>query len=293
MSAIPRYTAHEKISLRKHPTFNEAWLHDRICDDPSILGLGDLRVLDRERTLISGGRLDMLLFDDENARRYEVEVQLGATDPAHIIRAIEYWDLERRRYPAYEHIAVIVAEDVTSRFLNVMSLMSGSIPMVAIQLDALKVGEHLLLNFVQVLDLTELRGEDIEDEGSGGGTVERSYWELKAGKGLMKICDDMLALVRKHSNSDTQLNYLRGYMGLRTNGVVRNTIYMSPKPTKNYVNIGFRIDDATVWIEKFESVGIPVQIKRKTRFAVKIRPEDYAANVKLIDEVVKAAVDLT
>src|SRR5690606_21168718 len=153
MTTIPKYTPHQKISLRKHPTLNEAWLHERICEDPTILGLGDVRVLDRERQLTGGGRLDLLLLDDENNRRYEVEIQLGATDPSHIVRAIEYWDLERRRYPAYEHIAVIVAEDITSRFLNVMALLSGSIPMIAIQLDALQVADHLLLNFVQVLDL--------------------------------------------------------------------------------------------------------------------------------------------
>ena len=27
---------------------------------------------------------------------------------SHIIRTIEYWDIERRRYPAYEHVAVLV-----------------------------------------------------------------------------------------------------------------------------------------------------------------------------------------
>jgi len=31
--------------------------------------------------------------------RYHVELQLGATDESHIIRTIEYWDTERRRWP--------------------------------------------------------------------------------------------------------------------------------------------------------------------------------------------------
>ncbi len=34
-------------------------------------------------------------LDPETKRRYEVEVQLGPTDEAHIIRTIEYWDIER------------------------------------------------------------------------------------------------------------------------------------------------------------------------------------------------------
>ena len=55
---------------------------------------------------------------------------------SHIVRCIECWDIERRRSPAYDHVTVLVAEDITSRFLNVMSLLAGRIPLVAIQLNA-------------------------------------------------------------------------------------------------------------------------------------------------------------
>jgi hypothetical protein len=284
------YATHKKLSLRKHPTLNEAWLHDRICEDPSVLGLGDVRVLDRERTLTGGGRLDLLLLDDDNDRRYEVEIQLGATDPSHIIRAIEYWDLERKRYPAYEHIAVIIAEDVTTRFLNVMSLMSGSIPMIAIQLDALQVAEHLLLNFVQVLDLTELRVDDTVEEDSGGGNVDRAFWDAKTGKALMTVCDDLLGMIQKHATSTPELNYLRRYIGIRSNGVVRNVLYLSPKPTKNFVNVGFRVSGATDWKTKFEEAGVPVQSKHKNRFQLKLTPDDYADHAPIIEEAIAAAV---
>jgi hypothetical protein len=57
--------------------------------------------------------LDLLFQDVESTRRYEVEIQLGSTDEAHIIRTIEYWDVERKRYPQYDHTAVIIAEDIT------------------------------------------------------------------------------------------------------------------------------------------------------------------------------------
>lgn len=286
----PQYTPHKKLSLRQHPTLNEAWLHERICNDPSLLGLGDIRVLDRERTLAGGGRLDLLLLDDDNDRRFEVEIQLGSTDPSHIIRAIEYWDLERKKYPAYEHVAVIIAEDVTTRFLNVMSLMSGSIPMIAIQLDALEVGQHLLLNFVQVLDLTELRADDVAEEDSGGGDVDRSFWNNRVGNGLMGVCDSLLSLVQAHAKTTTELNYLRRYIGLRSGGVVKNVLYLSPKHTKNLVNVGFRVSGAGEWKTRFEEAGVPVQSKRKNRFQLKLTPDDFAENQSLIDEAIAAAV---
>src|SRR2546427_7040508 len=107
----------ERISLKLHPELNEKWVQGQIASDPSILGLGDLVLRDKERIQPRAGRLDLLLQDPETLRRYEVELQLGKTDETHIIRTIEYWDIERKRYPQYDHCAVLVAEDITSRFL--------------------------------------------------------------------------------------------------------------------------------------------------------------------------------
>jgi hypothetical protein len=123
-----------------------------VAADPSILGLGDLVLRDKERMQPRAGRLDLLLQDLETKHRYEVELQLGATHEAHIIRTIEYWDVERKRHPQYEHSAVLIAEHITSRFLNVVSLFNGMIPLIVIQLQALKFGDQVALVFTTVMD---------------------------------------------------------------------------------------------------------------------------------------------
>ena len=158
------YLRSEPINLKSHPTFNERWLQDLIENDPSILGLGDLFLRDKERRQPRAGRLDLLLEDTETQRRYEVEIQLGATDESHIIRTIEYWDIEKKRYPQYDHCAVIVAEDITSRFLNVISLFNGTLPLIALQMQALEVGENMTVVFTKVMDELE-RGLADDDEG--------------------------------------------------------------------------------------------------------------------------------
>ena len=155
------FAKHERIWLRQSPDFSESWLHDRISDDPSVLGLGELDVLERERVQRGDGRIDMLLTDSENNARFEVEIMLGATDPSHIVRCIEYWDIERRRYPAYDHVAVLVAENITSRFLNVMSLLAGSIPLVAIQLNALSRDFHFARRIRAFITPTRLSARQI------------------------------------------------------------------------------------------------------------------------------------
>jgi len=42
---------------------------------------------------------------------------------------------------------VIIAEDITSRFLNVISLFNGSIPIIAIKMAAYKYGDDISLTF--------------------------------------------------------------------------------------------------------------------------------------------------
>src|SRR5262245_24625606 len=133
------------LSLRAHPELDEKWVQDLIANDPSILGLGDdVELRQKERIQPRAVRLDLLLQDGDN-RRYEVELQLGSTDETHIIRTIEYWDIERKRYPQYDHCAVLIAEDITSRFLNVISLFNGALPLVALQMQALQVGGKVTL----------------------------------------------------------------------------------------------------------------------------------------------------
>ncbi len=83
------------MQLKNHAEFKEAWLRDRIVEDPTILGLGEVQVKDVERNQPGAGRLDLLLKDSETDSRYEVELMLGTVVESHIIRCIEYWDIER------------------------------------------------------------------------------------------------------------------------------------------------------------------------------------------------------
>lgn len=139
-------------------------MQERIADDPSLLGLGDLVLKDKQQSQPRAGRLDLLFQDAEANRRYEVKIQLGKTDESHIIRTIEYWDLERKRYPQYDHTAVIVAEEITSRFLNVIGLFNGHIPLVALQMKAYRVDSSISLTFATVLDEMRLGLVDEDEE---------------------------------------------------------------------------------------------------------------------------------
>jgi hypothetical protein len=240
----------ERISLAGHSELDEKWVQARIAEDPSILGLGDLVLRDRERIQPRAGRLDILLQDLETLRRYEVELQLGKTDETHIIRTIEYWDIERKRYPQYDHCAVLVAEDITSRFLNIISLFNGSVPLIAIQMAAFQIGEGVVLTFTTVVDELE-RG--LVDEDEVPEVADRAYWENRGNKATVAMADELLELIHQFAPG-IELKYNRHYIGLAKNGQPYNFAIFRAR--KNSLNLDIKLPPTDEYRTKLEEAGL-------------------------------------
>ncbi len=281
------YLKPERINLKDNPELNEKWVQERIAEDPSILGLGDLVLKDKERMQPKAGRLDLLLQDAESDRRYEVEVQLGQTDETHIIRTIEYWDIERKRYPQYDHTAVIVAEDITSRFLNVISLFNGFIPLVAIQMNAIRVGENLALVCTTVLDQMVLglveEDEEIHD------VTDRAYWEQQRGtKETVAMADDLLEIIKTFA-PDLSLKYNKFYIGLAKNEQPNNFVIF--RPQKNSLRIEVRLPRSDEVEAKLEQIGLDVMDydKRWGRYRIRLSKVDIKKQNEFLAEFLKEA----
>ena len=246
-----KYEKRSQVSMKGHPDLTERWLQDKIVDDPSLLGFGDVRVAAQEKSLPGRGRLDLLLIDDEKDVRYEVELQLGATDESHIIRTLEYWDIEKRRYPYSEHVAVIIAEDITARFFNVISLFNGFIPIVAIRVAAIDLGNNnVTLMFTRVLDHhVRPTGEDEES----GIVADREYWEKASRPEIMNLMDDLLSLIHQ-TDPSVSLNYNVQYVGLVNDR--RPTNYVSFKPKKNQLNVQIRLPRTDLYDSRVDDTGL-------------------------------------
>ena len=219
----------QEISIKRSSELTEKWVQKQISEDPSLLGLGDLVVRDKERIQPNAGRLDFLLQDPdpESLKRFEVEIQLGATDESHIIRTIEYWDIERKRYPQYEHCAVIVAEDITARFLNVIQLFNGAIPLIALKMTAYKVGEEYALTFVKVLD--ELTYGLVDEDEPIAEPTDRAFWESTRGtKKTLPLLDTLLKVVNE-VEPGAILKYNKHYIGLDVGGSPLNFVSFMPR----------------------------------------------------------------
>ncbi len=245
----------ESVSLKHTTGLTEKWVQDQIADDPTILGLGDIILKDKERSQPNAGRLDLLLQDPETLKRYEVELQLGATDETHIIRTIEYWDIEKKRYPQYEHAAVIVAEEITSRFLNVIQLFNGMIPLIALKMTAYKIGDEYALTFVKVLD--EMTYGLVDDDEPVSEPTDRTYWESERGtKTTLALTDELAKLVNdvEQVQPKATLKYNKHYIGLEVNGMARNVVTFIPR--RQHVIMTIKLPQTKEFDELLEGAGI-------------------------------------
>jgi len=279
----------ERISLKTHPTLDEKWLQSEIAKDPAILGLGDLVLRDRERTQSRAGRLDLLLQDRETDKRYEVEIQLGATDESHIIRTLEYWDLERKRYPQYDHCAVIVAEDVTARFLNVISLFNGTIPLIAIRLNALKIGEGIALVFTRVVD--EVRRGLVDEDEEVYAEADRAYWEARATKETVASCDEVLEILRTF-DPKLELKYNKFYIGLAKDGRPFNFTIFRPVKSSNRVEPG--LVQSSELDKLIDEAGLDVlpYDKRWGRYRIRFDSASLKGQAAVLTNIMRQAYDL-
>ena len=249
------YAKPERVWLKTHPDLNERWLQDRIGEDPSLLGLGDL-VLEGSRAAASlgAGRLDLLLQDAEDNRRYEVEIQLGKTDESHIIRTIEYWDIERKRYPQYDHIGVIVAEDITSRFLNVIGLFNGVHPAgrdpaaapsrSATRSRSSSPRSSTRCSSVSSTRTRKFRGQPTAPTGRSAAPKRRSPWRTSCSSWLHDL------------DPGLELKYNKFYIGLAKDGRPNN--FVTFRPRKDWVLAELRIERSDETQAQLETAGIEV-----------------------------------
>lgn len=277
----------DKINLAKHPLIKESWIQQQIAEDPSILGLGDLILKDKERIQPRAGRLDILLQDTETKKRYTVEIQLGKTDPDHLVRTLEYYDTEKKRYPQYEHCAVIVAEDITSRFLNVISMLNGTIPLIALQMKAYEVGDGVALVFTKILD--EVNLGLVEEDEEVQELVDRDYWLKRSSSDVMKLTEECLGII-KSVVPEAGLKYNKAYIGLTNNGYTNNFITMGPR--KKYFVLSIRISSNDEVKRMIEESGLDVrEYNRWGRYDISIQKSDLKDNRDLIESLIRMAWD--
>ncbi|MGB8061183.1 MAG: hypothetical protein WCF26_04760 [Candidatus Sulfotelmatobacter sp.] len=233
--------------------------------------------------------MDFLMADPKTKTRYEIEVMLGELDPSHIIRTIEYWDLERQldrqRGHEFEHCAVIVAEEVTARFFNVIRLLNRAVPIIAIQLSAFQIGDEVVLHFTRVLDTYEsgVSSDDLK----GGVSSDRSYWAGKSTPESMVVVDSIRGLI--HTNKgEPRITYNKYHIALGTGAY--NFCWLYPrKGGPPWVRIKLDAEKRQDAIGRLKNAGIEAENHDLSEIYVKLGTKDIQEHRELLSGIIGQA----
>jgi hypothetical protein len=280
-----QYVKHQKLLLKTHPEFTEKWVQEKIAEDPSILGIGELILKDKERNQPGAGRLDLLFQDPDSNLRYEVEIQLGKTDESHIFRIIEYWDLERKRYPQYDHVAVLIAEDITSRFLNIISLLNGFIPLIATQMNAIQIGDQITLIFTVVLDHRLGLAPEEEEEQE---VTDRAYWEKRSSKTTVYMADEVLLLL-KTFDQELALKYNKFYISVSKDNKPFNFVIFRPKKTSLGVEPKLKKAEEIELLLNSAGLDVLEYDTRNQRYRIRFSKDEIHKHERLLKEILGRA----
>lgn len=203
---MKKFVTLDQTELQEEP-LNEQQLQEHIESDPNMLDLGasGLKVLQSQKQT-PRGRLDLLLEADHN-ERYVVEIQLGEPDPSHIIRLIEYWEVESRNDMDYTYYAVLVAENIIQgRHFNVLNVLKRhGLPLVAVNVTAVKQADGVIgLSFSRVLDSFE----ETEDGDSLQEPASEESWTDHHGEDIAELAKKMCQKFGVHPN------FTRNYVGM-------------------------------------------------------------------------------
>jgi predicted transport protein len=150
--------------------------------------------------------------------------------------------MDTKKYPQYDHCAVIIAEDITTRFNNVIGLFNGTIPIIAIQMGAFKFGDDVGLVFTKVLD--EISLGLVDDDEEIREITDRNYWLTRGTEETVKMADRLLAIINELSGG-YELKYNKFYIGLAKDGQPNNFVVFRPRKSGIAIEIRLPYSEET------------------------------------------------
>jgi hypothetical protein len=136
-------------------------------------------------------------------------------------------------------------------------LFNGFIPIIAIQMSAIEVGDAVTLVFTTVLDRTTLGVEEDEEKDE---PADRNYWLTRASAETLAITDGLLKIIQEVDPS-IALKYNKHYIGLAHGGVASNYVAFGPRK-KLPVLVEFKIarsDELNQRLEDAASRCLPIR----------------------------------
>lgn len=160
-----------------------------------------------------------------------------------------------------------------------IALFNKSIPIIAIQLNALKLNDKLVLNFTKVLD--EASYALVYEEEPQIVTYKREDFEKTIPKDILALADISFDILTE-INSNLQKTYTKNYIGIQNGNRPSNFIVFSLK--QNFLRPEVSISNLDEWATKLSEAGIEIVNKnqRNSRLSFRLTKKDFDSNRELL-----------
>ena len=161
-------------------------------------------------------------------------------------------------------------------------------PFIAIQLQALKIDNWIILVFTKVLDELS-RGLVDEDEDVNVTPANRAFWIEKARIETVELMDAMLQkIIAFDSTSTWELNYTKYHVGIKKNGQVNNFVQF--KPTMSRLNLSLKLPQTDEIDKKIDDAGLAlISYDRWGKYNLSLTDDDIKKKSDLLSELSESA----
>jgi len=276
---------------------DEIWLHNRLAEQPELLGLGEVKIVGQELSWPDGGNLDILATNEDTY--YSVEVQLGEVDASHSFRVFDYWARNRAARRDRAHVAVLVVEKAAGRYRPALQALAEYVPLIVIELRAQIVETRLALTpYVVIanseLDLTVVPAADeIADrtEAEWKAEVDEQAWV--AYQALLAYAMS-LGVVRPEYRQRTCVTLRRGRRSWVVVKFGKGAISVHLVDPDGVLGTGSPSEAFELFAKEAAAEGVPISWQAglnagKQPIAVRLGPEDV--NEGVIQGLLKASWD--
>lgn len=182
---------------------------------------------------------------------------------------------------------MIVAEDITSRFLNVISLFNSAIPMIAIQMNAFAIGDQVALVFNTVLNELS-RGVEDEEDAEPEERADRAYWEARVGKEILSVLDRLFEIVHQWDPA-FELQYLKGRINVAKNGAPVK--FLAFRPKRQWLRLETRLPQSEETDRQLESAGLDLMPYKWNKYRIRLTKADASKHEALLTDLMRRSYE--
>jgi hypothetical protein len=152
-------------------------------------------------------------------------------------------------------------------------------PLIVIELSALRVGENLTLKSTRLFDGTTEQEAGLDQQEN----YTREYWIKISSIASIELVEQFLPILQELS-TDLRQTYKKHFIGTAVSNRAENFVYF--EPTKNFVRVSASVSNMQEWRKRISDMGFKL-LEGGNRVYFRVSPEQFQLHRDLFVELFK------